>query len=864
MAILKKFWKDFGFTPNPAQEKAIRHLSGPLYLPAGPGSGKTRVLLWRTLNQIAMQGHNPDEIFLATFTEKAAAQLREGIRVLLGAVSNVTKQPYDLERMYVGTVHSLCQRIIKDRRFYEGRRAARAPQVLDDLEQYFTIYRRSRWEALTAGLMLGEEPTKEINQLFETRGSSRFEAANNCIGLFNRLSEECLGPDDWRGVDLDPLLKELLVAYERYRANLLTAPVQTDFSLLQQEALRVVQNYKGEPLFKHVIVDEYQDTNTIQERLYFALAAQTQNLCVVGDDDQALYRFRGATVENFVQFPKRCREAWGIEPTKIPLATNYRSRKQIVDFYTGFMDWADWSEHGNKGGRVGASPGDYYRVPDKGIHPHSKDDAASVVLTPQGNGVATAYELAAICKRLLDAGTVSNPNQIAFLFPSLKGVQVGRIRDELAKLNLKVYAPRAGRFLEVEEAVAVLGLYLQVFGKPTPSFTPTEKSDYGDFLNWMNDTQKVGAELMKADPELRGFIGDMQADVKRVQDDYDKLIALVEKSGWDLKAPYDMNTMKRPLASVAGLSDTAKKTLVSLYFDRIVQQRITDGDPLSLSYVIQRATSLDWNPLDLFYRLCGFSHFKAMFDLAETGGDEGPICNLGLVSQYLARFMEEYASLLTASFLKDDRFQLTLFSSYLYALFRRGESEYEDAHDPFPRGRIPFLTIHQSKGLEFPVVVLGSVSRTDRGPQAVEKLVTPLLSRQGEPLDRMSEFDSMRLFYVALSRAQNLLVLPDTRGPGVSPFAAFKPLIASGLTRTDALDLATVPKAEIDDDETPRHYSFTSDYQLYERCPRQYMIFRKYGFVPSRTQTMMFGSLVHQTIEDLHQFLIAQKKAGTS
>ncbi|MEI7469364.1 MAG: UvrD-helicase domain-containing protein, partial [Chloroflexota bacterium] len=101
---IEDLWQQFKFSPNTAQDQAIRHVDGPLYLPAGPGSGKTRVLLWRTVNLIAFQQVRPREIFLSTFTEKAATQLREGLRTLLGAASNLTGQQYDVGEMYVGTV----------------------------------------------------------------------------------------------------------------------------------------------------------------------------------------------------------------------------------------------------------------------------------------------------------------------------------------------------------------------------------------------------------------------------------------------------------------------------------------------------------------------------------------------------------------------------------------------------------------------------------------------------------------------------------------------------------------------------------------------------------------------------------------
>ncbi len=109
---------------------------------------------------------------------------------------------------------------------------------------------------------------------------------------------------------------------------------------------------------------------------------------------------------------------------------------------------------------------------------------------------------------------------------------------------------------------------------------------------------------------------------------------------------------------------------------------------------------LDWGVLDLLYELMGFAHFRRAFDLAERASDEGPICNLALITQYLARFQVQHGAVLSARFLDEERFVRTFFSSFLYALWRRGESEYEDAEDPFPKGRIPFLTVHQAKGLE--------------------------------------------------------------------------------------------------------------------------------------------------------------------
>jgi len=866
---IESLWKTVGFTPNAGQRKAILHIDGPLYLTAGPGSGKTRVLLWRTLNLIVFHDVEPEEIYLSTFTEKAALQLREGLQALLGMVTNITDKPYDLAQMYVGTVHSLCRRLLGDRRLSADRERIRAPHLLDELGQYFHLYRRRGWDELTASAGLDNGANETINAVFGRKSRSRHWAVVNCMATFNRLSEECIDADAAlvrlshgdsaltsylkdRGIDADALEK-MLRLYRQYGHSLLSprGVSSTDFSLLQQEALRALDQYDSAgSVFRHIIVDEYQDTNTIQERLFFRLAAGHKNICVVGDDDQALYRFRGATVENFVQFPARCQAQLGVTPTRIPLSVNYRSRKRIVDFYTGFIDCCDWS--------AGPESTDWYRVVDKRIRAHRADAGTAVVATTPGKPLDIYPEIAHLVRELIDQGKVKDPNEIAFLFPSLKSAQVPRMRAALEEEGLLVYAPRAGRFLEVDEAVEVFGVLGQILG--TSKRGHALGGDYKAYCTWLDAARERGAELMAEDGQLAQYVKDRQAEIQTIRQDYKALCGVAERNRWKMVAPYNITRMKRALHSAPGLSQQAKRALASVHFERIAQSREQAGRPFTLKYIVNRATSLDWNVLDLFYRICGFTHFRAMFDLAESGKDEGPICNLGLISQYLARFMDEYITIITAQSFDDQMFQRIFFMSYLYALFRLGESEYEDAEDPFPKGRIPFLTIHQSKGLEFPVVVLANPRKGDRGPQRVEELVRPFLDRdQGEPLERMNEFDIMRMFYVALSRAKNLLVIAHLKGQGQWINQPFKDMLDDDFPRTADLDVSALPAIGGKEDKLPKAYSYTADFLNYKKCPRQYMIFRKYGFVPSRSQTMFFGSLVHQTLEDLHNRLIARR-----
>jgi DNA helicase-2/ATP-dependent DNA helicase PcrA len=364
---------------------------------------------------------------------------------------------------------------------------------------------------------------------------------------------------------------------------------------------------------------------------------------------------------------------------------------------------------------------------------------------------------------------------------------------------------------------------------------------------------------MARDAGLSLYVKDRQAEIETARVDHAILMDVVTRHHWKVDEPYQIERMKRPLAEAPGLSRQAQRNIVSTRFERAARAQQEQGRPFGLQYILRRATSLDWTVLDAFYRICGMSHFKTMFDLAESGRDEGPICNLALISQYLSRFLDEYATLITADLLVDGLYSRLLFGSYLFALWRLGESEYEDREDPFPRGRIPFLTVHQAKGLEFPVVVLANPSKRDSGPQLTERMVRPFLVREeGEPLGRMNEFDIMRMFYVALSRAKNLLVIAQLRGQGISVSPPFRCLYAE-LPSISAIDPTAIPIAQEDETDVPKAYSYTGDYMAYRRCPRQYMAFRKYGFEASRTQTAFFGSLVHRTLDDLHNYLIARK-----
>ncbi len=871
-SLLEKLFEQKQFTPNEKQFKAIKHTKGPLLLTAGPGSGKTRVLLWRTLYLIVFCGVEPAEIFLSTFTEKAAMQLKQGLQELLSIASSFTGKAYDISEMYVGTLHSLCQRILKDGRFDSASKKVEKTVLIDELEQFFLVSTYSNWlEILKAGGYESEDKEdfldfyKEINGWFKDNSSSKINAVKNCISFFSRMSEEDFSDDDLarfadeKEDDGKSIERKLFKMTLKYRELLKSQkPQKTDFASLQQKALAVIKSAdNNKNIFKHVIVDEYQDTNTIQQKIYMALASGNKNICVVGDDDQALYRFRGATVENLIDFENICEKCIGVRPKRIDLNINYRSRKQIVDTYTKFMEGCDWEDE--------VDPDKAYRIMDKNIVAFSKDEGRAVI-----RAVADKRTVAAgvtdFVKGLKNTGLIDDYNQCAFLFPTLRGSNDGMssavkaYADAFTEAGIPYYAPRAKNFLYTDEALVTFGLFAAIF-----DCVPDLEDSLGGmktFNEWIQEARTIALSIIKEDSVLLNVIESKMRQVDSAKEQFEILKDICQENKIDIEKDADGSEFAALLSdkSVKKLSDQTVEQLSNYKLRDYVKTRAQNKQPVTISYILSRATSLDWNLLDLFYDLQEAKWYCDEFAMAKNGDDAG-MYNLGLISQYISKYMEMHSSLLSGRNFFEDSLPSSFFYSYLYALFRLNESEYENEDNPFPRGSVPFLTVHQSKGLEFPVVVLGSVMHRRKDCRPLDALVRNILEDKGEvnglnePLEKMDDYDTMRMFYVALSRAKNLLIISQFKGPGQSTYPAFERLFAE--SDFDMADDGKIsfPKERSANEVEEKTYSFKYDYIPYLTCPRNYMAFKKYGFVPSRSQTMFYGSLILRTIRDFQHFI---------
>ena len=288
---------------NPDQLDAVVHEAGPLLVVAGAGSGKTRVLTHRIAHLIHM-GVHPSKILAITFTNKAAAEMRERVGALVGPV---------VKTMWVSTFHSACVRIL------------RANGDLLGYPRQFSIYDAADSNRLTGYVIrdLGLDPKR-----FTPRGVH---------GIISLWKNELVDPDEAQRRAHNIFDRKHADVYAEYQARLLKAGAM-DFDDLLLNTVKlfrehpdVLEHYRQR--FQHILVDEYQDTNQAQNEMVLLLADGHRNVCVVGDSDQGVYGWRGADLRNILDFEEAFPDV-----TTVILDQNYRSTQTILDAANAVID----------------------------------------------------------------------------------------------------------------------------------------------------------------------------------------------------------------------------------------------------------------------------------------------------------------------------------------------------------------------------------------------------------------------------------------------------------------------------------------------------------------------------------------------
>ena len=307
-------------TLNKEQQEAVQCTEGPLLILAGAGSGKTRVLTYRIAHLIEDCGVNPWNILAITFTNKAAGEMRERVDRIVG---------YGSESVWVSTFHSACVRILR--------------RYIDRLgyDTNFTIYDTEDQKTVM----------KDVCRRLEL--DSKLYKERAVLSVISNAKNEYISPNEFQlQVRGDFRMEKMAQAYLEYQKELKKNNA-LDFDDLLVKTVELFQSCPDvlesyQERFRYIMVDEYQDTNTVQFKLISILAKKYHNLCVVGDDDQSIYKFRGANLKNILDFEEVFPDAQVVK-----LEQNYRSTKHILDTANaviahnrGRKEKALWTENG--------------------------------------------------------------------------------------------------------------------------------------------------------------------------------------------------------------------------------------------------------------------------------------------------------------------------------------------------------------------------------------------------------------------------------------------------------------------------------------------------------------------------------------
>ena len=698
-----------------------------LQLVAGPGSGKTSVLVLRALYLVFVEQVFPEKILLTTFTRRAARELRsrwlEWGQLLQGEIATAHDlSNIDLNRCQIDTLDSIIHAVLSDFRTTE----VTAPDVSDETasklllkRQFFQSTYYAQKEALDPFL---------AQYTFEGRAPrNQAEALATMKTLIERLVQDRV--DLIRYSDAGEAERTAVEILKSYRLNAIETNT-FDYATLQEYFLsRLVDGMLGDwtGQLEALLIDEYQDTNPLQEAIYFAIMiASRPTVTVVGDDDQAMYRFRGGSVELFTDFASRCNGATGRLVSRLDMVKNYRSRPEIVEFVNGHISL----DSSFQGARV--------QPPKPPISATRLSEGIPVLGMFRPDEATLASDLSDLLQELLTHRSIrlgssnfqislpaqGNLGDFVLLAHSVNEVDFARynaelvtrfpglLRNAMDQRGMQIFNPRGQSLRSLENVGIMLGLLLHAI-----------------------DPGGTTVSDMKLTNEACFFLDQ-----------------------WRTRAGQFLNS---------GLASPLDENLARFIkgWQSVSRGNVADG---SLS---------EFPVLELLFTIMSFlpvfqrepEHQVWLESIARV------IAGSVSASPYGMRLLQNVGAKNNGVHVKRSR--ESLIRDALVPIAEDDVQVDEDIMPSVPRDRLQLMTVHQAKGLEFPLVIVdvGTRFRIDHAKQRFRRFpdgmsnvviaedhLEPYLPgplRGHRPgIDRTFD-DLIRLFYVAYSRAQCVLLL---------------------------------------------------------------------------------------------------------
>lgn len=727
---------------NPEQQSCIASGTGsPLLIIAGPGTGKTTVMVLRALRHLLVDGILPEAIVITTFTKKAAQEVRTrwldwGLPLLDAAIANPELQGgedqawlgrIDLNRCVTGTLDSICESLLSEYRI-----AGTVPPVL--IEGYPANQRLMR-EGLANSYRQGKDALDGYLAAYTFGGDvprTQGELVRVVRPIVDRFIHDRVDVPGYRASAPHTSAKEAIAAsHDAYRMALAQTS-QMDFALLEHAFLERMTNGELDEAvtsWEAILVDEYQDTNPLQESIYFEIVRRSgAALSVVGDDDQSLYRFRGATVELFTRFVERLQAGTGRKALTEYLFQNYRSTPEVITFFNDFVQ----GDPGFEPARIQPPKPAIAAVrmseglPVLGMFRQSADALAAdlsqflyQVFRGGGADIALPGKGSVKLGGAVNGGNFGDAVLLSHSVNEFKGAWgQGQpeprlpllLRRELEARGVRVFNPRGQALADQVPVQILLGLLLECIdrsslvepdGKLTPGVMGLTNTARGRLLTWRTEA----LSFMSTNPAPGGLSGFVDA--------------------WAARASQ----------SAAAWPD-------------------------------------DWPLLELVFKLITW--------LPAFQTDPEHQVWLEAVSRAAAqsRLFSPYGGSILNQAPHDVYSRQSVIRDILRPIAEGLVEVDEDLVTEVPRGHMSIMTIHQSKGLEFPLVVVdvssgykrnhrmnaafrfpdvaSSVARLEDDLAPFTEVGPARMVRSA--LDRSFD-DLMRLYYVAYSRPQTALML---------------------------------------------------------------------------------------------------------
>ncbi|ADZ09868.1 UvrD/REP helicase [Methanobacterium lacus] len=738
-----------------AQREAAKHFEGPLLIVAGPGAGKTRVLVERVAYLVKKKKVDPSNILVITFTVKAAEELKARLSHCVGQ---------EIVSMQISTIHSFCHEILRDYSDYHELGATF--DVLDSEMQL--MFMRANFYKLGINRLVNMGRISEVLDGFNKCGENIIPP--------NELSEHLKKryPDNKK-------YQEFCKSYEKY-LEALGEQKKIDFAGLQINVLKLLKNNPDvlkaiRDKYRFILVDEYQDTNPIQDEFFDLISNTHKNICVVGDEDQSIYAFRGADPWNFIRFKEK------YDSKYVSLDKNFRSTSNIVKLFDGFME--------------------NYRSYPKKIEP-SRECGNNIIILKSDDVTDEAKNVVRTIKQLKEDGIIPHYGYVALLFRSVR-YHANKIIAELKKNDIPYTVKGHGSFLDRKEIQTML--YMLSYVDP-----PSYDDRFTSWNNWWNISM-FETEFLNLNPKTVEALYNLEKDF-----DISSLLTKQEFVDIGMEDDQDINKLQQLNQLKQELSEKPR-TILQTYYD-----------------ILEISGYLKWLVTD------------------ETPKNQEKIYNLAQLSSILNKY--EYMN-------KNPKIKDFMF--YLYLLPSGMQYDEHVVDNPFS---VNISTVHQSKGLEFPVVFICSVIKNRfPGRKKKEKNLVPipqelLLKFKKKDLTLLTEdtilpdefdMEERRLFYVAMTRAQDVLVVSTAdkikvNKVGYSPYVKEIEKIEEV---TNSCKFMEMCKDRDLSKEKPISLSYSS-IDTYNRCPFMYKMLYEYGFQTPPSYMQNYGIIIHNCLEKIH------------